>query len=131
VARWAATLLAVSLVGCGTSGVQVSPEQASAIQRGVSTEADVRASLGSPTGVSVVNGRRILVYSGSAYSVRPQSFIPIVGAFVGGADVRTSMVMITIGEDGKVSDVQSHHQEQGSATGLAAQPVPQAPQQPR
>jgi hypothetical protein len=126
-----ATIWLALLAGCGTSGVQVSAEQAAKIERGVSTEADVRAALGAPTGVSVVNGQRMLVYSGASYGIRPQSFIPIVGAFAGGADWRASHVIVTIGTDGRVADVQSHHQEQGASTGLGAPPVPATPNQPR
>ena len=100
-------------------------------RRGVSTEADVRAALGAPTGVSVVNGQRLLVYSGASYAMRPQSFIPIVGAFAGGADWRASHVLVTIGSDGRVADVQSHHQEQGATTGLAATPPAPVANQPR
>lgn len=122
---------AVLLAACGTSGVQVRPEQVAAIERGKSTEAEVRAALGAPTGVSVVNGQRILVYQGAAYSVRPESFVPIVGAFVGGADVRASTVIVTFAPDGRVADVQSHHHETGTATGLSAAPVPRIPDQPR
>lgn len=130
-AKLMAAVLAGVVAGCGTSGVQVSPEQAARIERGVSTEADVRAALGAPTGVSVVNGQRLLVYSGASYAMRPQSFIPIVGAFAGGADWRASHVLVTIGSDGRVADVQSHHQEQGATTGLAATPPAPVANQPR
>lgn len=124
-------LLALVLAACASTGVQVTPEQASAIKAGVSTESDVRAALGAPTGVSMVSGRRLLIYSGATYAARPASFIPIVGAFAGGADTQTSYVIVTVGADGVVSDVQSHHASSGTATGLAAQPLQQTPGQPR
>ena len=124
-------ILAAALCGCASTGVQVSPEQAAAIQRGVSTEADVRAALGAPTGISIVNGRRLLVYSGASYATRPTSFIPIVGAFAGGADTRVAYVVVTVGADGVVTDVQSHHSQSGTATGVGALPGQQTPAQPR
>jgi predicted small lipoprotein YifL len=129
--RVAILLLSATLAGCGTSGVQVRPEQVAAIERGRSTEADVRTALGAPTGVSVVNGQRMLVYSGAAYSMRPESFVPVLGAFVGGADWRASHVIVTIGPDGRVADVQSHHQESGATSGLASPGVARTPDQPR
>jgi outer membrane protein assembly factor BamE (lipoprotein component of BamABCDE complex) len=123
--------LAAALAGCGTSGVRVTPEQVASIQRGVSTEADVRAALGAPTGVSTVNGQRILVYSSASYQVRPESFIPVVGAFVGGADVRSSYVAITIAADGRVADLVTHHHETGATSGLAVPPAAPVANQPR
>lgn len=123
--------LAALLAACGTSGVQVRTDQVEAIRSGRTTETEVRAALGPPTGVSTINGQRILVYSGFAYSTRPESFIPIVGPFVGGADVRSSYVAISIGPDGVVTDVRSHVSESGATTGAAAEQVPRTPNQPR
>ena len=41
------------------------------------------------------NGAKIITYVYFSSQVRPEIFIPIVGAFAGGADVENSMVTMT------------------------------------
>lgn len=127
----AAILFGALASGCVSHGVILSEEQISKIQRGSTTESEVLASLGQPTSISSMNGRRMLIYSGMYAQPRPATFIPVVGPLVGGADVRASSVVISI-SDGIVSDIYSTHTASASGTGLAAgAPIQQVPDQPR
>ena len=128
----AGVLLAVALLGCASHGVMVSPEKVATLKKGESTEAAVIATLGQPTTVTTHNGVRMLMYSGSQVQSRPASFIPFIGPFVGGADIRASSVALRFGADGKLADIISTQHNSGTGTGFAAgTPIAQTPDMPR
>lgn len=129
--RFIAVLCTAFLAGCVSHGVQVSAEKVAQFKPGVTTEADVVAALGQPSSVTTTNGTRILMYTGAQAQARPASFIPIVGLFAGGADVRYSMTMFKFGSDGKLVDTSQTNGASGANTGFAAGTMPQTPDQPR
>jgi hypothetical protein len=53
-------------------------------------------------------------------TAKPESFIPVVGAFAGGANTQNQIVMITIGPDGKVSDIFISYGASESGYGLSS-----------
>lgn len=125
-------VVVVVLSACASHGVMVSQEQVSALERGKTTEAEVIARLGQPTSVSTVNGQRTLIYSGAHAQARPASFIPFVGAFVGGTDVRASSVILRFDATGHLADVISTQTASGTGMGLAAgAPIAPVEAQPR
>jgi hypothetical protein len=80
-------------VACASSGVKVDPSKVNDFTVGKSTCADVQAELGNPTQRYQLADEKIRwVYSYAAVQAHPETFIPIVGAFVGGADTETTMV---------------------------------------
>lgn len=115
-----ATLLALVLGGCASSGVQIAPERLGDFKEGTTTEAEVIAKLGPPTGVTTAAGMRLLTYSGADYQTRPATFIPFIGPLVGGVDVRTSMVMFKFDSAGKLVEVVTHRSQSAGASGLTA-----------
>lgn len=127
----ATAMAALTLSGCMTSGVQVSESQLNQFERGVTTEADVVHALGKPTSVATSDGIRVVSYGGMHAQARPESFIPFVGAFVGGADATVSVVSFTFGLDGKLTNMSSQHSDVGSTSGLRGQSEPQQADQPR
>jgi outer membrane protein assembly factor BamE (lipoprotein component of BamABCDE complex) len=129
--RFMLFLCAIALAGCATHGVQVSADKASQFKPGVATEWDVVTALGQPTSITSANGQRMLSYSGAQAQVRPASFIPIIGLFAGGADVRYSMTMFKFGADGKLIDVMQTNGASGMNTGAAAGTMPPVTDQPR
>lgn len=129
--RICAFLCALLIAGCVSHGVQVSAEKVAQFKPGVTTEADVVAALGQPTSVTSMNGQRLLSYAGAQAQARPTSFIPIVGLFAGGADVRYSMTMFKFGADGKLVDTTQTNGASGANTGLAAGTMPPVADQPR
>ncbi len=130
-ARTIAVVASVVLSGCASHGVMVSEQQVQQFKRGETTEAQVVAALGQPTTVTSYNGQRMIVYSGAHAQARPASFIPFIGPFVGGADVKASSVIFRV-TDGVVTDIISSQTASGSGAGFAAgTPIEQINDQPR
>jgi len=131
--RIAGLIAALVLAGCAASGVKVTDEHIASLKAGESTESQVVAQLGAPTmRMRLSDGTSIMVYSYSEVQVRPSTFIPIVGAFAGGSDMRSNTVTLRFDRDGKLIDTTSSQTNYGTGTGLAAGAVSQEPtQQPR
>lgn len=131
--RYLASLAVVAtLAGCASHGVMINQDQLADFKRGVTTEQEVIAKLGRPTMVSQSGNVRIIVYSGAYAQARPATFIPVVGAFVGGSDVRASSVVFRFDGEGKLADMTSTQTNTGSGTGFAAgAPIEPVQDQPR
>jgi hypothetical protein len=56
----------------------------------------------------------MLSYIGVFAQPRPETFIPVVGAFVGGADMRMSHVIFQIDSNGVLTDIISSQHESGA-----------------
>lgn len=124
-----AAMLAMS--GCMAAGVQVKPEQLKSFKIGETTQRDVVAKLGNPTARSLTaDGSEMLIYNYTAYQAWPESFIPLIGPLVGGADVQTSMVWFQFGPDGKLTNYSAQNSATGSGTNFAAPSTPRTPTQP-
>jgi outer membrane protein assembly factor BamE (lipoprotein component of BamABCDE complex) len=127
-----AVLLSVALAGCVSSGVEVKPEQTANFRPGVTTRQEVLAKLGNPTTSSTLpDGSTMLVYAFSAAQARPASFIPIVGAFVGGADAHSSMVSFQFTPAGVLKSSSSATSQSGSQMGTTTTTSPMQTDQPR
>lgn len=123
--------LFIAVSACASHGVMISDDQVRQFKRGETTEAEVLSALGRPTSTTMTNGQRYLIYSGAYVQARPASFIPIFGPLVGGADVKSSVVMFRI-VDGTVVDITSSQTASGSGTGFAAgAPIEPISDQPR
>lgn len=131
--RFLAIFVAAALTGCAASGVKVTDTHLSSFKQGETTEHEVVAALGQPTTrMRLPDGTVMLVYAYSAYSVRPSTFIPIVGGFVGGADGQASSVSLTFGPDGKLLNTASSASTFGTGQNAASGvPTPIQTQQPR
>lgn len=124
-------LVGLSLSACAASGVRVKPEHLSGFETGKTTPTDVIAKLGQPTSRSLsADGSQMLIYNYTAYQARPESFIPLIGPLVGGADVETSMVWLQFGPDGKLAHYTANGSAVGSGTNLTSPPTPRTPDQP-
>ncbi len=74
----------------------------------------------------------MLMYTWIDARARPQNFIPLVGAFVGGADIRSSSAIVWIGTDGTLESFSASQSQYGIGRGLEAGPDPgRVPGQPR
>lgn len=108
--RLPAKLLALCLsglcvTGCMSAGHPIDQYAVSALQRGVTTTDMARKAMGDPQATSsTADGRTIMVYSYTQAQARPETFIPIVGPLVGGADAQGTMVTLIFGADGKLTD---------------------------
>jgi len=132
--RLLVALLSVGLIGCAATGVRVDESQLSHFQKGKTTYAEVVAALGQPTTTSVLSdGRRLALYSYAEAQARPETFIPIIGPLVGGADTRSSMVSFQFDEAGILQSYSSSQSQYGSAMGFSsgASPADRVTAQPR
>ena len=116
--------------GCASSGIQVTPEQLAGFKEGATTMNDVIAKLGQPnTSMRNFDGTQTIVYSYSQTQIRPATFIPVVGALAGGADMKMNMAMFRFDAEGKLVHMTSSQSNYGSGSGLAAgQPIQQTDQ---
>lgn len=129
----AVSMVALALVGCAASGVKVTDAHLSDLKKGETTEAQVVQSFGSPTiRTRMGDGSTMVIYSYYEMKVRPETFIPFAGAFVGGSDGRTNTVTLRFDPEGKLIDTSSSESTFGYGMGAAAGSVSQQPtMQPR
>lgn len=121
-----ATLLAI---GCASTGHKIEQSAVNRIQSGVTTKAEVVSLVGNPEMVTKKgNGDTVFVYHYTRSSVKPATFIPYVGAFVGGADTQHQMTNITFGPDGIVKDYSSTQGGMETNMNLTAGDRPEAPE---
>lgn len=100
--------LAIALSGCATSsGVKIDQDQLGGIKVGVTTEAEVRQKLGAPTSILSMPDGKVLIYSHASSQIKGASFIPIIGAFAGGAEINVSSASIGLNLDGIVKYITS------------------------
>lgn len=115
------SLLIFTLVGCATVGRKINQDAVNGIEKGKTTREEVIKLLGSPDQMAKdTNGNITMTYMYVRATTKPISFVPIVGAFAGGANVQNQIVMITIGPDGKVSDVFSTYGATESGYGMSS-----------
>lgn len=113
--------LALALSGCTSTGVQVDENALTSFEKGKTTINDVVARLGQPTSNILLNtGHRVIAYTYVQAQARPESFIPIIGPLVGGADSRFSSVSLTFDGNGILQSYSSTRSQFGTATGVAA-----------
>lgn len=96
-----AAALSSILAGCMSAGKEVDPGTVSAFERGRTTFADVVGKLGTPNANFIgEDGMHVVVYTYTRARMRPESFIPLVGPLVGGADATTTGYEFKFDRDG-------------------------------
>lgn len=99
-------LLVAGLAGCYSVGRKIDMDAVKQIKQGESTREDVRGLLKSPDSISTDGyGNETWMYMYARASAKPESFVPVVGMFAGGANSQSQMVMVQFGPDGKVSNL--------------------------
>ena len=117
--------LARALSCCTSTGVQVNERALTSFEKGKTTINDVFARLGQPTSNILLNtGQRIVGYTYVQAQARPESFIPIIGPLVGGADSRFSNVSLTFDRNGVLESYSSTQSQFGTSTGVASGATP-------
>lgn len=119
--RFVTTLAAFILAGCAATGVKISEEALASLKPQQTTVDQALAALGAPTSrIRLGDGTTMLQYTYAEAKIRGASFVPIVGAFAGGSDIRTSMATLRFGADGKLIDVTSSESQYGTGIGASA-----------
>jgi outer membrane protein assembly factor BamE (lipoprotein component of BamABCDE complex) len=115
------------LMGCMSSGVKVTETQLSKFRVGQTTSQQVVAALGQPTTSNVSStGERTLVYTFFHYQTRPESLIPYVGPFVGGADTSNTNVVFVFNRSRLLERYDSSSGASGMSTGILSGARPEA-----
>jgi outer membrane protein assembly factor BamE (lipoprotein component of BamABCDE complex) len=113
-------LLSGLLSGCVSVGRKIDQSAADKIEKGKTTREEVIRLIGSPDQITTRGGGyTVFMYNYMRATAKPETFIPIVGAFVGGANVQNQMVMVVFGADGVVKDVFSTRGGTEASKGLA------------
>lgn len=108
-------IVCIALAGCVTTGKEVKPDQMGAFKKGATTAEQVVAALGKPTtDIASSDGSRTIVYGFAATTVRPETLIPFIGPFVGGADSRSGAVLFRFNKAGKLEEYQSTQSQASS-----------------
>lgn len=122
----------LALSACASSGVKVTENQTAAFEKGKTTRQEVIAKLGKPTmQTSLGDGTKLVHYTYAEATVRPSTFIPLVGAFVGGTDSQSSHVSMRFDAQDKLIDITTSESQMGTGTGFAAGAIAPSTDQPR
>jgi hypothetical protein len=130
----------LALTGCMSAGTAVDPNAVARFERGRTTYGEVVGQLGTPNAdVLAGDGSRVVVYTYTQARARPESFIPIVGPLVGGADATTtgyqfnfdsSGVLVGLGNTTGQASVGAFRSNYTGATAQAAAPALSSTPQP-
>ena len=121
-----AVLAAALLVGCATVGSNYDSNKVSQIIEGKTTKAEVIRLLGEPTMTGNSTGglsgdgqfSSYAVFSYGRSTARPETFIPVVGVLVGGADSETKSLTVFFDENDVVTSTTSSEMKSSVNTGL-------------
>jgi outer membrane protein assembly factor BamE (lipoprotein component of BamABCDE complex) len=118
--------LAASIIcGCASYGNNFDEKKVSQIRKGETTEADLISLFGAPTGRCVNSeSGAVLTWTYAESRTKGETFIPIAGAFVGGATTSSKTLIVRLDQSGKVLDYSYSSGNTGSS-GMP-QPVPGA-----
>lgn len=120
----------VALTACSSTGVKVDPARIDSFIPGTTTYSQVANDIGPPTGLTKTASGTTAMWIYSSARARPESFIPVVGAFVGGADVESSSAVLTFDTSGVLRA--KSYSSGGTGTGYGAESLHQDRQpQPR
>jgi outer membrane protein assembly factor BamE (lipoprotein component of BamABCDE complex) len=109
------------VAGCASVGRKLDQSAVDRIKKGETTRDEVLKSLGSPDQIiRMGNGDVTFQYMYIRATARPESYIPVVGAFAGGANVQNQMLTVTFGPDGIVKDIISTYGATESGFGASA-----------
>jgi outer membrane protein assembly factor BamE (lipoprotein component of BamABCDE complex) len=121
-----ATLLTTFLItGCFSMGRKINADAASNIIVGRTTKSQVAALLGSPDGsTSTGQGDTIWNYNYVGSQMKAQSFIPVVGGLLGGANMQTQSTTVIFNSNGVVKDFQNSANSTETGVNLGASKRP-------
>ncbi|MBT8036301.1 MAG: hypothetical protein KJO21_02035 [Verrucomicrobiae bacterium] len=92
------------MTSCASVGTEMNSSQVQQIKKGQTTRSDLIAQFGPPMNVGIQGGTKTAMWHHNTVKNKAQNFIPIVGAFSGGIDMRQQMLMVTFDEQDRVKD---------------------------
>lgn len=118
----AAAIAATAMLGgCFSTGTKVEAAKVDQFKPGVTTYVEVVAALGQPNNVSTLpDGQKIATYMHITASARAESFIPVVGPLVGGADTTTQSYTFMFDAAGVLKSTSNSQGQSGAGANLSA-----------
>lgn len=111
------------ICGCATVGRKLDPNKVAQIQKGVTTRNEVVGLIGSPDQMTRDgDGNVTFQYLYVRATAKGSSFIPVYGAFAGGANVQNQTVMVVFNPDGVCKDIISSYGATEADSGLNTSP---------
>ena len=113
-------LVCVFSTGCATHGSDIDSDFASQIQKGTTTEQEVVSNLGNPQSIGLDGqGNKVMTYVYAKSKTKAESFIPVVGSFMGGADTESKTLLIIVdNQTGVVKDFAFNESNTETKTGI-------------
>ncbi|MFY0562540.1 hypothetical protein ACN28E_01750 [Archangium lansingense] len=110
---------ALMLSACVSTGKKVNMEKVNQFKEGRTTYDEVLVELGEPTSSTFnSDGTRSISYSYAQTQARLESYIPYVGAFLGGSDHESSFVHMLFDGDGILMRYTANSGKSSTGTGL-------------
>ena len=108
-----------ALTSCMSMGTKVDQDKLTRFEKGRTTYAEVIQQLGKPT-QSTVNsdGSRKVMYTYMQSQAKAANFIPIVGAFAGGADTENTNVMLDFDQNSVLTNYSATQGSSSMGTGI-------------
>ena len=124
--------LVIALTGCASAGVKVEQSKLTDLHKGKTTYQQAVNEFGQPSQtIYNDNGTKTALYIYYSAQARPETFIPVVGAFVGGADSENSTVTMNFDQHDVLRSYSSSQGSVGAGHGFEAQSQPIDYSQPR
>ena len=112
--------LLLSLASCVSVGRKLDQASVEKIKKGETTKEQVLKLIGSPEQVTTLyTGDTVWSYHFFRATAKAVNFVPVVGAFTGGANTQNQMLSLTFGSDGIVKNIMSTHGYTESDSGLS------------
>lgn len=110
----------IMLAACATVGREVTDAEIATLKKGQTTKQEAINTLGQPTQTSrTSDGKQILMYTFAHVQARPETFIPFIGPFVGGSDIRSSALVLTFDNADVLQEWTSNQSSTGTGVGLS------------
>ena len=114
-------LVVALLTACASYGTKINSDYVSKIKKGETTEKEIVANLGNPMSVGLgPDGQKFLMYMHTYSQAKAATFIPIVGAFAGGADTSTQMLQLWVDANGVVTNFAYTDSQSEMGMGISA-----------
>lgn len=98
-------LIALMLIGCAHAGTRVTEDQVKRFVPGKTTYTEVVKALGTPTSETFnVSGKRTAFYTYATASLKGATFIPVIGLFAGGTNMKSTTASFEFDTHGVLLD---------------------------
>ncbi|EDZ99466.1 hypothetical protein BH160DRAFT_5227 [Burkholderia sp. H160] len=109
------------LTGCVSAGVEVQPEQMANFKHGLTTLKEVTTALGPPSVETALDdGSTLLVYTYVRSRPHPESYLPLIGSLVGGADTHSSAAVFLFDSHGLLKSANTTSSNVGTGVSSGA-----------